>query len=161
MDSEGARLIVRILGTDIDGTKQVPYALAKVFGVGINFGYAVARATGINPFQRIGSLSDAELAKIGEAIRSPAKYGIPSWLYNLRKDPLTGEDRHLIGPDLELSIKENIQREIRIKSWRGVRHSLGLKVRGQRTRTTGRRGGPVGVARRAAAEATKAGRQPP
>ena len=53
----------------------------------------------------------------------------------------------------ELKIKEDIQREMKIKSWRGVRHSLGLKVRGQRTRTTGRKGGPVGVARRAVAEA--------
>ncbi|MEM3670025.1 MAG: 30S ribosomal protein S13, partial [Nitrososphaerota archaeon] len=62
-----------------------------------------------------------------------------------------------VGPDLELNIKENIQREMRIKSWRGVRHSLGLKVRGQRTRTTGRKGGPVGVARRAVAEAGGSG----
>jgi small subunit ribosomal protein S13 len=146
-------MIVRMLGTDLDGTKQVPYALAKIFGVGINFGYAVARAVGVDPSLRLGQLTDHQISLLEDGIKNPSKYGIPAWLYNRRKDLLTGRDLHIVGPELELTIKEDIQREMRIKSWRGVRHSLGLKVRGQRTRTTGRKGGPVGVARRAAAEA--------
>jgi small subunit ribosomal protein S13 len=148
-----ARMIVRMLGTDLDGTKQVPYALAKIFGVGINFGYAVAQAVGVDPTLRLGQLTEHQISLLEDGIKNPSKYGIPAWLYNRRKDLLTGRDLHLVGPDLELTIKEDIQREMRIKSWRGVRHSLGLKVRGQRTRTTGRKGGPVGVARRAVAEA--------
>ncbi len=147
------REIVRMLGTDLDGTKQIPYSLAKIFGVGINFGYAAARAVGIDPSLRLGQLTEHQISLLEDCIKRPDKYGIPAWLYNNRKDPVTGRDQHLIGPDLELSIKEDIQREMRIKSWRGVRHSLGLKVRGQRTRTTGRKGGPVGVARRAVSEA--------
>ena len=146
-------MIVRMLGTDIDGTKQVPYALAKIFGVGINFGYAVARAVGVDPTLRLGQLTEHQISLLEDGIKNPSKYGIPAWLYNNRKELLSGRDIHLVGPDLELKIKEDIQREMRIKSWRGVRHSLGLKVRGQRTRTTGRKGGPVGVARRAVAEA--------
>jgi len=148
-----ARMIVRMLGTDLDGTKQVPYALAKIFGVGINFGYAVARAVGVDPTLRLGQLTEHQISLLEDGIKNPSKYGIPAWLYNNRKELLSGRDLHLVGPDLELKIKEDIQREMRIKSWRGVRHSLGLKVRGQRTRTTGRKGGPVGVARRAVAEA--------
>lgn len=146
------KMIVRLVGTDLDGTKHIPFALAKVFGVGINFGYAVTRALGLNPHTRIGELSDKELARIEDAIKNPAKYGIPAWLYNRRRDPVMGEDKHLTGPDLELTIKEDIQREMKIKSWRGIRHALGLKVRGQRTRTTGRHGGPVGVVRKAVKE---------
>ncbi len=146
-------MIVRMLGTDLDGTKQVPYALAKIFGVGINFGYAVARAVGVDPTLRLGQLTEHQISLLEDGIKNPSKYGIPAWLYNNRKELLSGRDLHLVGPDLELKIKEDIQREMRIKSWRGVRHSLGLKVRGQRTRTTGRKGGPVGVARRAVAEA--------
>ncbi|MCS7142711.1 MAG: 30S ribosomal protein S13 [Aigarchaeota archaeon] len=146
------KVIVRLLGTDIDGSKQVPYALSKVFGVGVNYGYAVTRAVGIDPHTRIGALSDKELSSLEDAIKNPAKYGIPQWTYNRRSDLVSGEDKHLIGPDLELAIKEDIQREMRIKSWRGVRHSLGLKVRGQRTRTTGRHGGPIGVAKKAVKE---------
>jgi len=143
------RLIVRLLGTDLDGTKHVPYALAKIYGVGINFGYAVARAVGIDPMTRLGQLTDRQLALLEDAITNPGKYGIPTWMWNRRRDPVTGKDMHLIGAELNLTMREDIEREKRIKSWRGVRHMLGLKVRGQRTRTTGRKGGPVGVVRKA------------
>ena len=83
-----------------------------------------------------------------EVARDPLGHGIPAWLLNRRKDPVTGKDLQLYGSDLVYAIREDIQREMRIKSWRGVRHSLGLKVRGQRTRTTGRTGTAVGVSRR-------------
>jgi len=72
---------------------------------------------------------------------------------NRRRDLKTGKDLHLHGSDLVLTIKEDIEREKKIKSWRGVRHSLGLKVRGQRTKTTGRKHAAVGVLRRAIAQA--------
>ncbi len=143
------RLIVRLLGTDLDGTKHVPFALAKINGVGINFGYAVARAVGIDPTTRLGQLTDQQLALLEDAITKPGKYGIPVWVWNRRRDPVTGKDAHLVGAELNLTMREDVEREKRIKSWRGVRHMLGLKVRGQRTRTTGRKGGPVGVARKA------------
>ena len=142
------RYIVRILGTDIDGSLKIPYGLAKIKGIGVNLGYAIARAAGIDPELRIGMLTDEQVRKIEEVAKNPTAYGIPSWMLNRRFDPITGKDLQLYGAELELAIKEDIQREMRIKSWRGVRHSLGLKVRGQRTRTTGRKGGPVGVARR-------------
>lgn len=142
------RYIVRILGTDIDGALKLPYGLAKIKGIGVNLGYAIARVAGIDPELRIGMLTDEQVRKIEEVAKDPTKYGIPSWMLNRRFDPATGRDLQLYGAELELAIKEDIQREMRIKSWRGVRHSLGLKVRGQRTRTTGRKGGPIGVARR-------------
>ncbi len=142
------RYIVRILGTDIDGSLKLPYGLAKIKGIGVNLGYAIARVAGIDPELRIGMLTDEQVRKIEEVAKDPTKYGIPSWMLNRRFDPATGRDLQLYGAELELAIKEDIQREMRIKSWRGVRHSLGLKVRGQRTRTTGRKGGPIGVARR-------------
>ncbi len=155
MAQQELRLIVRLLNVDLDGGKKIPYALAGIKGVGIPLGYAVARALGIDPELRLGQLTDQQLAMIEDCVRNPAKYGIPSWMYNRRRDPQSGKDLHLIGADLDLAIKEDIQREMRIKSWRGVRHSLGLKVRGQRTRTTGRKTGPVGVVRKAAEAAAK------
>lgn len=151
--SKDFRLIVRVLNTDIDGTIKVPYALAKVKGIGVNLGYAIARVAGIDPSMRIGSLSEKQVEKIEQIAKNPVKYGIPAWMVNRRFDPSTGEDRHLLGADLDLAIKEDIQTMIRTKSWKGIRHSLGLKVRGQRTRTTGRTGMTVGVSRKAAAAA--------
>jgi len=76
------------------------------------------------------------------------KFGIPNWMLNRRKDLETGKDLHLIGSDLEFRVKQDIEFMKSIKSWKGWRHSLGLKVRGQRTRTTGRTGRTVGVHRR-------------
>jgi small subunit ribosomal protein S13 len=145
--------IVRVLGTDLDGSLKVPYALSKIKGVGIFFGYAISRALNINPDERIGFLSENQIQKIEDAISNPLSYGIPSWLLNRRRDLKTGKDLHLHGSDLVLTIKEDIEREKKIKSWRGVRHSLGLKVRGQRTKTTGRKHAAVGVLRRAIAQA--------
>jgi small subunit ribosomal protein S13 len=97
-------------------------------------------------------LTERQIEKIEAVARNPAESGIPVWMLNRQFDPVTGGNRQLYGADLELSIKEDIQREMRTKSWRGIRHSLGLKVRGQRTRTTGRKGMTVGVSRKALAE---------
>ncbi len=153
------RLIIRFLGTDIDGTKKVPFGLSKVRGVGPNYAAAVVKAVHVNPESRIGSLSEAEMSRLEDAIRDPAKHGIPSRLFNRRKDIETGRDVHLIGPDLALSIKADIDLMKDIRSWKGIRHSLGLKVRGQRTRTTGRSGKAVGVKKKALLEAAKAARK--
>ena len=57
----------------------------------------------------------------------------------------TGENLHLITSDIELTVRNDIEREKAVSSWRGIRHMFGLKVRGQRTRTSGRKGGAVGV----------------
>jgi small subunit ribosomal protein S13 len=89
-------------------------------------------------------------------MRDPAKYGLPPRLFNRRKGFETGRDSHLIGPDLTLSVKTDIDFMTDIRTWKGVRHSLGLKVRGQRTRTTGRKGRAVGVAKKIILEAARA-----
>ncbi|MEM2237034.1 MAG: 30S ribosomal protein S13 [Candidatus Caldarchaeum sp.] len=147
--SKELKYIVRILNTDIDGTLKIPYALAKVKGIGINLGYAIARAAGLDTELRIGSLTEKQLEKIEQVARKPEAFGIPAWMLNRRFDPATGKNLHLLGADLELAVKEDIQLMMRTKSWKGIRHSLGLKVRGQRTRTTGRKGMTVGVSRKA------------
>lgn len=59
----------------------------------------------------------------------------------------TGSDKHLITSDLDFTISNDIEREKSVMSWRGYRHMFGLKVRGQHTRTSGRKGGAVGVKR--------------
>jgi len=146
--SKELRYIVRMLGTDIDGSLKLSYGLARVKGIGVMLGYAIARAAGVDPEMRVGMLSESQIEKLEEVAKNPTAHGIPSWMLNRRFDPATGQDLQLYGADLELAIKEDIQREMRMKSWRGVRHSLGLKVRGQRTRTTGRKAGPIGVARK-------------
>lgn len=145
---EEFKYVVRLADTDLDGFKKVPFALARIKGVGIRLGWAIARAAGVDPDKRMGFLSEDELKRIEAVLRDPLKFGIPSWMLNRRKDLETGKDLHLIGSELEFRVKQDIEFMKSIKSWKGWRHSLGLKVRGQRTRTTGRTGRTIGVQRR-------------
>lgn len=143
--SKEFRHIVRIIDADVDGTLKVPYALTKIKGVSLNLANTILKKAGINTDMRAGFLTEAEVEKIEEIIKEPKKYGLPEWLFNRRKDLETGKDMHLIGADLVLKTKMDIDQMKEIKSWRGYRHAYGLKVRGQRTRTTGRKGKAVGV----------------
>ena len=150
------RFIVRVIGTDLDGSKKVGYGLSKIRGVGPNFAHAVLKAARVNPDARVGTLSEAEISRIEDTVKDPLKHGIPTRLFNRRKDIETGRDMHLVGSDLALGIKADIDLMKDIRSWKGVRHSLGLKVRGQRTRTTGRSGKAVGVKKKVLMEAARA-----
>ena len=137
--------IIRIAGKDIEGSRKMIVALSEVKGIGYNFAQILLQSLHINPNIRVGFLSDKELADIEASIKNPAKSGMPDWYMNRRKDITTGSNQHLITSDLDFAISNDIDREKTVMSWRGYRHMFGLKVRGQHTRTTGRRGGAVGV----------------
>jgi small subunit ribosomal protein S13 len=149
--------IVRIAGKDLTGMKPVYRALSELKGVDFTFARAVAFAAEVNPFTKLGDLKDEQIARIERVLKSPLEHEIPFWMLNRRKDFESGEDIHLIGHTIDLTVRADIGRERRIRSRRGIRHELGLPVRGQRTRTTGRRGLSVGVKRKEVriAEATR------
>jgi len=144
----GFRHIVRIVDVDVPGELPLSWGLTWIKGVGYNFALAICRALGYDPRTRVGFLSDEDVAKIEEALRNPEKNGLPQWMLNRRKDYETGRDMHLVGADLIFYARQDIDREIKIRSWRGMRHAMGYKVRGQRTHTTGRTGVTVGVTRK-------------
>jgi len=143
--SKEFRHILRIIDTDIDGTLKTPYAITKIKGISLNLANAILRKAGTDPEGRAGFLTDAEVEKIEEILKEPTKHGLPNWVLNRRKEAETGKDIHLISADLVLRSKMDIDQMKEIKSWRGYRHAYGLKVRGQRTRTTGRAGKALGV----------------
>ncbi len=145
MSAQEFRHIVRILGSDSAGTLKVSYAISSVKGVSLSLANAILRKTGINPDLRAGFLTEADVEKIEDIIKDPSKYSLPGWLFNRRKDSETGKDLHLITADLALRSKTDIDEAKEIRSWRGYRHAYGLKVRGQRTKTTGRSGKSLGV----------------
>ncbi len=150
------RHIVRISGTDIDGSKNLVYGITKIRGLGVSLAGAVVKAADLRPEMRIGNLTESDVQKIEDVIGDPMKYGIPPRLVNRRKTLASGRDLHLIGADLTLATKTDIDFMKDIRSWRGIRHTLGLKVRGQRTRTTGRKGKAVGVKKKLAIAAARA-----
>lgn len=143
--SQEYRYIVRIMGTDAQGTLKTFYAVSQVKGVNSSLANAVLKKAGVNPDLRVGLLTESDVAKIEDVIRDPAKYGIPAWMFNRRKDSDTGKDMHLLSADLIFKIKTDIDGAKEIRSWRGYRHAYSLKVRGQRTKTTGRAGKSLGV----------------
>ncbi|RLF16056.1 MAG: 30S ribosomal protein S13 [Thermoprotei archaeon] len=138
------KYVVRIADTDIDGNLNVAQALTKIRGIGWTTSLSICKMLGIDTKKRIGELSNAELKRIEDTIRELSKK-CPPWLLNRRKDPRTGENLHLIGSDLVLAVRSDVDLLKKIRCWRGIRHMLGLKVRGQKTRTTGRTGITVGV----------------
>ncbi len=136
------------LRSRVDGNAKVEYALTQIKGIGRRFAQALIKTANVSPEMRIGAVPEKELNRIEEIILDPVANGIPYWMVNRKKDLRTGEDRHLLGNQLEITVKRDIDRMKRIKSYKGVRHHLRLKVRGQRTKSTGRHGLVVGVMRR-------------
>jgi len=143
------RHILRITDTDVEGTLKASYALKKIKGISLSLANAILKKAKIDPNTKAGFLTEAEVERIEEIIKEPAKHGIPNWLLNRRKDLEKGKDMHLISADLVLRNKMDIDQMKEIKSWRGYRHAYGLKVRGQRTKTTGRSGKALGVKKKA------------
>jgi small subunit ribosomal protein S13 len=152
------RHLVRIVNTDLDGRKPLAVALAKIRGVGIPLGYAIARLAHIDPNHRVGTLTDAQVKKLDDIVRNPAAAGVPVWQLNHRKDIFTGQDKHLVGADLQFATEQDIKLMKDIKSYKGVRHMLGAPVRGQRTRSHFRKNkGKVSLGVRVTAKKTGTG----
>lgn len=142
------QVFFRQLRARVPGSAKVEHGLTQIRGVGRRFSQAVVRIAGINPDMRIGIIPEKDLNRIEEIILDPIKNGIPIWMVNRKKDLRTGENLHIIGNHLEITVKRDIDRMKRIKSYKGIRHHLHLKVRGQRTKSTGRHGLVIGVIRK-------------
>ena len=140
--------LVRIANTDLRADTQLRNALARITGISHRVASAILRATDIDEFKLLGTITDKERERIEEALYDPISAGLPEWMMNRQKDPETGESTLQLGSDLLLQRKMDIDKMLRKRSWRGIRHSRGLRVRGQRTKATGRKSGSLGVSRK-------------
>ena len=140
--------IVRLHGSNLDGTKAVPYAMSDIKGIGVRMALSLVKAAGVDPTYRLGSLSDAEVKRLEDTLGNPELSGLPNWMLNHRKDPITGKDIHLLASDLDMRTKDEIDLMRETRSWKGDRHARGIKVRGQHTKTTARKGRSVGVSKK-------------
>jgi len=113
--------MARIEGVDLPRNKRIEIALTYIYGIGRSRAKEILAATQINPDTRTKDLTDEEIARLREFISSNYK----------------------LEGDLRREVQMNIKRLIEIGSYRGLRHRMGLPVRGQRTRTNARtRKGP-------------------
>jgi small subunit ribosomal protein S13 len=146
-EDEQLKHIVRILNTDLEGKKQVQMALTGLKGVGRRCAFIFTRNAGVDPSATLGLLPDDQIDALKKAVEE-ANVALPVWMRNRREDFLTGEDKHVMGMDLNMTLREDLDVMKKSRSYKGIRHERGLRVRGQRTRSTGRTGAIVGVSRK-------------
>jgi small subunit ribosomal protein S13 len=154
--------IVRIAGKDVNGALSVERALHNVKGIGSNMSQVLSiiieAKLGIKRSTNIGSLDEEQVAKVEQVIKSPEQYGVPNFMLNRNKNMETGLTIHNTGNELLFATRQDVNRDISMKVWRGLRHQYGQRVRGQHTRSTGRTGVTVGVTKKAVKDAQKASR---
>ncbi|MBI5148303.1 30S ribosomal protein S13 [Candidatus Pacearchaeota archaeon] len=149
-----AQSIVRIVGTDIPGEKDIFSGLTRIKGISWSMSNAVCKSLNLDKNKQIKDLSEIDIEKITTFLKKP---NVPSFLLNRKNDRETGLGEHLITTDLEIKRDFDIRRHKKIRTYKGLRHALGLPVRGQRTRSHFRKGRAIGVQKsKSAAPAAKA-----
>ena len=128
---ESVETLVRIMGFDIFGSKNIFSGLTKIKGVSWSISNAICIKLNIPKNKKIGELTKPEIERIENFMK---ELPILDFLKNRRFDPETGETKHNLGTNLDIRKDFDIKRLIKIKSYKGSRHASGLPVRGQRTR---------------------------
>ena len=136
--------IVRIANSDLPGKQRVNYALTNIKGVGFRVATFIAKEAGISLKKRIGDLSDEEIETIAETLEDILENS-PVWMRNRVNDYDTGEDIHIYSSEVEMTLRDDLNKLRKIRCYRGVMHETGQKVRGQRSRSNGRSGLAMGV----------------
>merc|ERR1711920_596819 len=134
--------IIRILNTNVDGRRQVPFAITAIKGCGRRFAMLICKRARIPLTQRAGTLTEEQAALIQQILEHPSDNGFPVWMLNRRRDIMEGKNLQLASTALDSFIRQDVERMKKMKLHRGLRHYWYLKVRGQMTKCTGR-----GVAR--------------
>ncbi|HDM36813.1 MAG TPA: 30S ribosomal protein S13 [Candidatus Syntrophoarchaeum butanivorans] len=147
-DRDRFRHIVRIANTDLQGRQKVEFALTGIRGIGRRVARVIAKRAGVDPDAVMGYLPDDAISRLATQIEGEIDDALPVWMMNRQRDPFTGENRHLIAAESLMTLREDINFMKMIRCYRGIRHERGHKVRGQRTKSTGRKGAVVGVSRK-------------
>lgn len=151
-EAKDFHFVVHLANTDLDGNKKSVVALMSIKGLGRRMAEKVAELAGLERGQKLGAYDEKKYAEIEEIIGSLSKH-FPEWMMNRQREFETGESRHIIGSDVDIAVREDINRMKMIRCYKGIRHETGQKVRGQRTRSNGRTGLTMGVTKVRAVQA--------
>ena len=124
--------IIRIMQTDIPGTKTLYAGLTRIKGISWAIANVICHNAKIEKTKKIEVLTKEEIAKVEETIR---EHKFPKFFLNRRNDFTTGESTHLIGSDIDMNKELDVKRLKKIRSFRGWRHATGQPTRGQSTRS--------------------------
>ena len=144
--TEGKKIIVRLMNTDLKGNSAISKQLSRIKGIGKNFSSAFCTRMKIDPTQKVNTLPDADLKKIEAEMKDPKC--LEPWFLNRQKDYDSGSDMHLSTSGLNLQSQFDQKRIQKTKTYRGLRKAAGLPVRGQRTKANFRKGKTVGVSKK-------------
>ncbi len=136
-------ILVRILGKDIRGDIKIKSALTRINGISWSVSNAICKILKIDEARSVQDFSKDELSAIEEFMKTPS---FLAFIKNRRNDLDSGEDIHISGVDLKLRKEFDLKRLKKIKSYKGIRHIVGLPVRGQRTKANFRRNRKPSVA---------------
>ncbi|KAJ3332283.1 ribosomal 40S subunit protein S18B, partial [Kappamyces sp. JEL0680] len=140
--------IIRLLNTNIDGKRKIQYAMMAIKGIGARYSNLVLKKADIDLSKRAGELTNDELERVVTIMQNPRQYKIPDWFLNRQKDIKDGKYSQTIANGLDNKFREDLERLKKIRAHRGLRHYWGVRVRGQHTKTTGRKGRVVGVTKK-------------
>jgi small subunit ribosomal protein S18e len=144
--------IIRLLNTNVDGKQKVMYALTKIKGVGRRYSNLVCKKADVDLSKRAGDLTSEELERIVTIIQNPLQCTfnhpplttLPSNTPQTRSPPGSSTG----SATSSTARTPRSSRLKKIRAHRGLRHYWGLRVRGQHSKTTGRRGRTVGVSKK-------------
>ena len=148
-DDSDFKYIIRIANSDVSGEERLANALTSIRGIGPRISNAIVQKLKLNPNKLAGKLDDKNVVDIENAIMNLNDY-VPDWLLNRQKDYDTGKDIHPVSVELKMTHDEDLNRMKKVKSYKGIRHASGHKVRGQRTYSNGRKGLALGVSKKRA-----------
>ena len=139
MNESNFQHILRVLNTNLDGKVKIMFALTSIRGVGRRFSNIACKKAEIDLGKRAGELSAEEVERLVTIIQNPRQFKVPDWMHNRKKDAKDGKFSQVVSNTLAMKLRDDLERLKKIRAHRGLRHYWGLRVRGQRTKTTGRR----------------------
>jgi len=131
-EEDNNEILVRVLGYDIPGSRNIYSGLTRIKGVSWAISNAICIKLNYPRNKKISELSKDDIVKIESFLKNLQIY---DFMKNRRFDLETGETRHISGTDLDITREFDIKRMKKMKSYKGIRHSLKLPVRGQRTKS--------------------------
>merc|ERR1712216_875997 len=148
MNESNFQHILRVLNTNLDGKVKVMFALTSIKGVGRRFSNVCGKKAEVDLNKRAGELTAEEVERLVTIVQNPRQFKMPDWMLNRKKDVKDGKFSQVVSNTLDMKLREDLERMKKIRAHRGLRHYWGLRVRGQRTKTTGRKGRTVGVSKK-------------
>lgn len=132
IQEDRSETLLRILGHDLPGSKNLYSGLTRIKGVSWAIANAVCIKLNMPKSKKVETLTKEDIIRIEQCLKNPP---VPDYLKNRRSDHDTGETKHYLSSDLDIKREFDIKRLKEIRSYRGIRHAAKLPVRGQRTRS--------------------------